>query len=731
MKVTLTGQLMKRLRVAIAPAVFAIGAASLHADPSLAPRDQFTASTTVDGVPQVLTLLRDHEDVNKFYYIPSVPRIPLIKDVRDPVNGVPEFTLLKYQMQDPQGLKEGGVLQFSITLALPEDSMPALRKDLASQLNPRAEMMVAEAERWLAAKEAELEAAQAAKDQNEPQVKKQIESAKAWKEYAQKCLDHAKLDASGANIVVTPVPLSDAKVTFYSPDGDFITSGSKPSGLAPSYMSQKMPYSVTLNRMGVGILDKLVTGPTGLAVVYELSHVAMTAPASFKVSVDFTNTQNVSKFAQNYSSDESWQFLWWGKNEKHNVRTESLYQSLVSTGVIKEEMVLDPTVIGDDAILEIKNNLLTQIYSQVFGKDQSVAPLKIDPKDPDPAKAEATNNGPRAIQVNTSYFNSINESRKKFDVDFSFRKRITKKTTFGGFVGIGNWIGVLDAKNKKQGDSSNVASAADSTEMSQGLKNQLQQWGIFAYAEDKGFESISFAPPTLAVPNDWGLGSVDLTIEMLQTMDGKSIPFQVGSQSKWLMKWVPDRQQPVQGVTNGTWVRGNNPVNSFILPLGAIAQRKDLSTLRLRTQATLTLKGRSFTLPPDEVPVTSGEGRFASPLAALNVVELDTSGIEFKNASDYLSAVLSYSGWDNTKQSFSKAEKINLRWVKSPNKSSAGQFEWNSTANVLLIANPASELSFDLNLGLKAGEKPVESRPFPKLDKSFVDLAELLNSVSQ
>ncbi len=722
---------MKRLRVAIAPAVFAIGAASVHADPSLAPRDQFTASATIDGVPQVLTLLRDHEDVNKFYYIPSVPRIPLIKDIRDPVNGVPEFTLLKYQMQDAQGLKEGGVLQFSITLALPEDSMPALKKDLASQLNPRAEIMVAEAERWLAAKEAELEAAKAAKDQNEPQVKKQIESAKAWKEYAKKCLEHAKLDASGANIVVTPVPLADAKVNFYAPDGDFITSGSKPSGLAPSYMSQKMPYSVTLNRMGVGILDKLVTGPTGLAVVYELSHVAMTAPASFKVTVDFTNTQNVNKFAQNYSSDESWQFLWWGRNEKHNVKTEQLYQSLVSTGVIKEEMVLDPTVIGDDAILEIKNNLLTQIYTQVFGKDQSVSPLKIDPKDPDPAKAEATHNGPRAVQVNTSYFNSIDEKRKKFEVDFSFRKRITKKTTFGGFVGIGNWIGALEAKNNKQENSSKGASADDSMEMSPSVKSQLQQWGIFAYAEDKGFESISFAPPTLAVPSDWGLGSVDLQIEMIQTKDGESKPFQVGSQSKWLMKWVPDKQQPVPGLVNGTWVRGSSPVNSFILPLGAIAQRKDLSTLRLRTQATLTLKGRSFTLPPDEVPVSSGEGRFASPLAALNVVELDTSGVVFNNPSDYLNAALSYPGWDNTKQNFSKTERINVRWVKSPNKSSAGQVEWNSTANVLLIANPASDLSFDLNLSLKTEGNPVVPRSFPKLDKSFVDLAELLNSEPQ
>lgn len=269
--------------LAIAFAVISLNASVFAQDVSL------LADDTIDDIritlPQnggefVITVIRDAYNPNQWYYIPKHPRVVEVMN-----NGKlePVFHLFRYQIPDPNDrskLLEGGLLQFSATLAIPDAAVEPLKATIANR----------------------------------------------------KGLNKAQITLTGLRI-------RSADVTVYTPGGvggTFVATPVFGVGAAPTFANQDMSFSMDLTKGGAELFRSLMDGTTGVQLIVTMKYGGLTPPAGFSVTVDYAQARDYYSNNTTFAARASYFGLFGASYESNS---SQIRDTLVNSGALKIDIV--------------------------------------------------------------------------------------------------------------------------------------------------------------------------------------------------------------------------------------------------------------------------------------------------------------------------------------------------------------------------------------------------------
>ncbi len=237
-----------------------VSVSGVFAQASLADGDQFDVTIKVEGHQENVTVVRDAIRPEQWYYVPNKPRLVEKKEGK---NAVPVFSLVKYQAKDPanpENLLEGGVLQAAVSLALPDDALAQLRKEIAKFT--------------------------------------EIEEKK---------------------VLLSPLSMSNAKIAVYGPGGEIMGEAPIAPDIGPSFANQAIPLQINLTRLGADFSDALVKTGGGIFITYVFDYNGLTPKCGFKITVDWDQTYK--HFSTNTKAKASYGAFFWGGNAQADIST--------------------------------------------------------------------------------------------------------------------------------------------------------------------------------------------------------------------------------------------------------------------------------------------------------------------------------------------------------------------------------------------------------------------------
>ena len=189
----------------------------------------------VDGSDEAITIIQDYSKKKQWYYVPNRPRL-VERRIRG--KNIPVFNLIRYQFRQGQTFDTGGIMQFAINFALPESAVSRIKSHIAGKLTT------------------------------------------------------AEQTVSPKDVNLVALPFNDAKFYLYSPGGEKMMTSDTPSeGLAPTFATQEIPFSLSLTEQGAEVFDTMVTDTLGgVPVVMVMEYTGLTAPAGFKCEVNWDVT---------------------------------------------------------------------------------------------------------------------------------------------------------------------------------------------------------------------------------------------------------------------------------------------------------------------------------------------------------------------------------------------------------------------------------------------------------
>ncbi|MDH4078363.1 MAG: hypothetical protein OEU68_00945 [Nitrospira sp.] len=262
--------------VVVALGVVSFSATSHAQVASGVPGDQIDdIPVTIGGVKELFTAVRDAGDANQWYYIPDKPRVSESQGADGKAE--PDFTLVRYQMRDPQDpTKEvaGGVLVFSARLAVPADAHTQIVDAIAKKTNNK-------------------------------------------------------------TFRLGPMPIKSSRVHMYAPDGKFVTSAAQGEGVGPAYSAQKMTFSVNLTQVGTQVLDAM-SDSAGIPLYVDMTYRRLTPKMGFKIKVNWESLQKHYSNDKQFRAQASYYGLFGGSAD---VKASTIRDTLEKGGHIKVESV--------------------------------------------------------------------------------------------------------------------------------------------------------------------------------------------------------------------------------------------------------------------------------------------------------------------------------------------------------------------------------------------------------
>jgi hypothetical protein len=321
---------------------------------------------------ETFTVVRDAVRREQWYYVPDRPR--LYERVSNQV-AEPEFTLLKYQFDDPQhhgNLLEGGLLQFSSSLMLPSDVIEGLRDQISGRRS----------------------------------ISKEI-------------------------IRLSAMPIKSADVLIYTPQSaTLLAEAPKGNGIAPTFATQKMVFTVPLTAIGADVYAGLVDSATGVPVMVSYTYEGLTPPGGFTVFVDYDQTYRHYSESSSFRAEASYLGLFGGGYTR---TSESIFNELVNSHCIRVDLT-----VGENFTMAQAQGYLQPILARINSEllEASKPPDKVDP-----AKASAAAKGGWWGSVNYSVATKSEVDRKHGTETFDFHVRsiMDRKTVASGFIGIGKY----------------------------------------------------------------------------------------------------------------------------------------------------------------------------------------------------------------------------------------------------------------------------------------------------
>ena len=341
---------------------------------SLSSEDQIDSLSVTDQ-KETYTVIRDAFDPTQWYYVPDRPRIfeKLNRGQLDP-----EFQLLKYQYQDPKNpLKalEGGILLFAATMDLPGNVIEELRgKIIANQRQ------------------------------------------------------HGRLITD--NTRIAPLPIRKASVVLYAPGNGELVGDTFGSGIAPIFASQKMVFSLMLNKIGSDVYSALTQGNTGVPLVVQMTYSGLTPPAGFSVEVNWDQTYEAYSKDSHFAARAS--YLGWISGSLRQDRQDA-FETLVKHKCIKVN-IIEGSGFTMEQIDRYLQPILNRINAEII--EEMRPPPKIDPASaPDPKL------GGWAFAAGYSVATRSTGSRKSGTevINFNVRQYEERITIASGFIGIGHY----------------------------------------------------------------------------------------------------------------------------------------------------------------------------------------------------------------------------------------------------------------------------------------------------
>ena len=500
--------------------VLIVGPRAAHSQASLAAED------IIDEVPVKLgnvtdrfTVIRDALRPEQWYYAPSQPR--LSERVMSNGQREPEFALVRYQFKDPadpEKLAEGGFLQFAMTLALPPEAIPQLKAAIAAQTKVKPE-----------------------------------------------------------TIRLAALPFKTATANLYVPkSGLLIASEPVGPGIAPTFSTQKMAYSMSLSKIGSDVYDTLSNGTTGLAAGIEFTYTGLTPPVGFTVTVDWDSAYTF------YSKDEKIRAQvgigsWLGA--KAQIDRNKLVETLKQNKVIEIDEIDNPD--NGAKYLEL---ILSRINSELL--EQMKPPDKVPEAaagDPNPDKSildrltgKFTAQGGYSVAIKDRKI--VKKGKEK--VTFRSRHLQERKTIAAGFVGIGSYPEEMRRR-------------------------------LVTVVPPGPWKSAFFLLPNVGDAQEIGISQVDLELRLRKGNDTHSTQVAV---------WKP---------ANGwTGIGGAAPRSLVAFGLMDLYQKDPtLANVKFETVTQITLKNDVLRVT-DTMPVDD-QRAIVTPLSAVKVLRLDTTSLSW------------------------------------------------------------------------------------------------------
>lgn len=343
------------------------------------------AEDIIDEVPvkigaavEKFTVIRDAIQTDQWYYVPDQPRV--VERLMASGQREPEFMLVRFQFKDPanpEGLAEGGLLQFAMSLALPAEAIPQIRATIAQRTkgNP----------------------------------------------------DTIRLAA---------LPFKSAVANLYVPkSGLLVASEHVGPGIAPTFATQKMTYAIPLTKIGSDVYDTLVNGTTGLAAGIEFTYTGLTPPVGFTVEVDWDQAYTYYSKDEKLRAELSVASFFGGKA---SVDRNKLLETLKQNKVIRVVEIDNPehgTKYLEMVLDRLNKELLENVKPPTDIKEASAGDPT--PSQNIIEKLKGKFFGSVGYSASIKSRNQVRQGKEV--VSFQSRKLQERKTVASGFVGIGNY----------------------------------------------------------------------------------------------------------------------------------------------------------------------------------------------------------------------------------------------------------------------------------------------------
>ncbi len=418
-------------------------------------------------------------------------------------------------------------------------------------------------------------------------------------------------DKIGKNksVRLAAMPFKEANVNLYAPsDGKLIAGAPQGAGIAPIFATQKMAFSVSLTRTGSDVYDELVNGNTGIMIVVDFTFNGLTPPAGFKVEVDWDQTYDYYSKHQKFSAAASWKGLVGGAVgiDKQKLRTTLEENKCIKVLVTEGENLSKQEI---DKYLEPILNRINQELLKKILPPEKIIPSKITAKS-------------KNMFLSATYTASIKDikhvKRGKEIIDFNVRQHQVRKTITSGFIGIGRYSDEVKEK-------------------------------LVTIVPEGPWQSAYFVLPAVGDADELGINQVDLQIGL---SDNNQI------RQSQVVVWTPK---------DGWKDRLGKPrtVLSFAM-MGLEASGFDVKKAQFATKAQITLKGDVIKIE-QMMPVFNGESAITTPLAAVDVVTVDGSLLNWSKIDDSspLAAVnVKLKAGDRTFSGRLKPRRIEGEWLE-------------------------------------------------------------------
>ncbi len=485
----------------------------------------------------MITVIRDSNKPLIWYYVPNRPRLAEVTSKKDGQKvTTPVFQLMTLQTKSAKtkNIYEEGLLQFS------------LRMDL------------------------------------------QPETASQAKDLIFKKLQAAGQATESSDIKLLPLPISSASISIYQPSGEWLSGGIQAPAIAPIFSTQAVPFQINLTSLGADAMKALTQkGQGGLGVYYEMHFEGVLPPAKMTVEVDWDQTY--THISKNTKEKHYWNALLFAGGTSRT-ETASISNDLIENKCIKVTMEGREDEL--DALQKVLDPILERINEELIEK---MAP----PEKCKPAEAPEPDNGIGMFYGGGSSF-SMKEQKDvkkgKETITFDRAKIITRATSCGTFIGIGNY-------DKKIIEAANIV------------------------MEPGKWEKAYYTLPAVGV--DPNLTEIVLN-QYVAYKDGSgkasgSYPIFSGAENPQLVTWGPKK---LDGKTAGWADKSGQLANNITWPLQALYAEakeagKDINDyVEYRIEVAITAKekdGRPYIVNLTEtLPMMAGDKAVANPISLVD-----------------------------------------------------------------------------------------------------------------
>jgi hypothetical protein len=639
-------------------------------------------------ITQMVTVIMDHDDPLRWYYFPN--QLSLAKRP----NGMPEFALIQYQLENPKTFVnvagtstevtpplpflEGGVLQFSVTMDL-SGIRDQLREKIAANVTQMTDPMTLK----LKADAQLIKFAKGTKSKSNPN----------GSEDTIQVLKPITFDM----VQVSAMAFDEIKVVGATAPGGtaFVSKAHVPVGVGPAYGTQKMPMTFELTRCGLPLLEALTTeAGTGVQVNYLASFSGILPPITFEVIV---NWEDIFKHESNeLKTKTSFAANIMGAVDVEAVATTSnkdIAQELISKGFIKIKILNAGDAFGDSYedidMTDYLDPLLDKIYEQIYDNGPDFEALTVDESAAaaDPEKDAATIAEARekeenedggggglipSIKTEVSTAKLTIENVRKMDQTFTFEASSYQKrvATLGGFIGIGDYKATV-----KDEDGINGVKAR--TEM---LKDER----LVIVVNDASWDANYYSLPSVS----------DLNEKLKSISIGTSV---IDHNNKRISIGSGERKQATWKQGQAAW-SGDVTGDRISWPLLTVKQDhgdEDFGKFKYRVETRLrTLLDSKEMFYVIEVPLVTGSTSLSSPLTKLREVVVDSEFIFLEETEKYYVTVRCES-----KQLSDNGVEKDIRHsirVTFPIKVATGQDP--ITAAIVLLPENATDITYECRL---------------------------------